>query len=74
MKLHVVEYSVPVLCYVDIVERKVVKVIVDDEAITMTDDVYTTNFEDVLPIDNPDRELARTIAESYSWPAWHQGF
>jgi hypothetical protein len=76
MPIVVVEYSVPVLCYVDTDENKIQKIKVDDESIVLTADVYTIGDLDITDIESTDPlyRRAQFIAENMCWPSWHHGF
>lgn len=63
-----VEYLVPVLCWVDIEEGEIVRVVEHGELITSTGNLVD---EDGNEFGNPaEVTVATQIAEENDWPAW----
>jgi hypothetical protein len=65
-----VRYMVPVLAEVDIEAGRVVRVLVDDEAVG---DAECALVSDSAELPAAEREGAIAIASSEPWPAWEFG-
>lgn len=65
-----VRYSVPVLAEIDLASGEVVRVQVDDEAVSGPDEVFVV--DEPVPVE---AELlrARAVADRMPWPAWELG-
>ncbi len=65
-----VQYLVPVLAEVDLVAGRVVRVQVDDEAVSNPEQVFVVDGTDLT---DAEQEAAVSVADDSFWPAWEFG-
>jgi hypothetical protein len=66
-----VRYLYPIYAEVDLDERDVVRVIVDDESPSQPVEVLDTSL---APVASDIRAVAIEVAESSMWPSWDYGW